>query len=128
MSASPLSAFCNQLVRFFEELTDTFPEERDIRVALEAIQGAKRINPVLVRDMFFEHVVRDLKDAIAQENVEAIIAYANKKIATQFNEILPALAIFNKHWSTLDKSNQDAIWKYLKVLIVLCEKTRANRF
>ena len=127
MSGSPLSAFCNQLIRFFEELRDTFPEERDIRMALETIQGAKRINPGLVRDMFYEHVVKDLRDVIVRENVQEIIDYANSKIQKDFNEIMPALAIFDKHWSSLDSSNQDAIWKYLKVLVALCEKSKVNR-
>jgi len=38
---SALGAFNNQLIRFFQELRDTFPEERDIKMALEAIEGAK---------------------------------------------------------------------------------------
>jgi len=42
---SALGAFNTQLVRFFKELTDTYPEERDIRLALEGIEGMKRINP-----------------------------------------------------------------------------------
>lgn len=43
-----VSAFCNQLVRFFEELTVTFPDERDIKSGLEVIQGARKINPRMV--------------------------------------------------------------------------------
>jgi len=37
---SALGAFNTQLIRFFEDLTETFPEERDIKMALEAIQAA----------------------------------------------------------------------------------------
>jgi len=121
---SALSAFCNQLVRFFEELVETFPEERDIRLALDAIQGARKINPKLVLDMFYEHVGRDLREAIANENERQVIAYAQAKISTQFNEILPALAIFDKHWGTMSETNQQAIWKYLKVLVALSDKAR----
>lgn len=124
MSVSPLTAFCNQLIHFFEELGETFPEERDISSALDVIRGAKQINPRLVLDMFHEHVVKDLREQILNEDVEGIIAYARTKINQQFNEILPALAIFDKHWSTLEDSNKTAIWKYLKVLIILCEKAR----
>lgn len=121
---STLSAFCNQLVRFFEELAETFPEERDIKLALETIQGARKINPRLVLDMFYEHVARDLREAIVSENEQMVISMAKKKIATQFNEILPALAIFDKHWGSMSEANQKAIWKYLKVLVALCDKAR----
>jgi GTP1/Obg family GTP-binding protein len=113
------------LTRFFQELIDTFPEERDIKAALETIQGARKINPGLVRDMFYEHVTRDLKDAISREDDQAIIAYARQKISNQFNEILPALAIFDKHWGGLSENNRSAIWKYLKVLIAMNEKARS---
>ncbi len=125
--SSPLTAFCNQLVRFFEELKDTFPDERDIRLALETIQGARRINPRLVLDMFYEHVTKDLKKPIAEENEQQIIQYAQSKISQQFNEILPALAIFDKHWGNLSDANRKAIWNYLKVLIVLSEKALSSR-
>jgi hypothetical protein len=123
-SGSPLSQFCNTLIRFFEELKETFPEEREIRLALETIQNAKKINPGLVRDMFYEHVTSPLRDAIVKEDDQAISAFARGKISQQFNEILPAISIFDKHWATLSDDNRQIIWKYLKVLIVLNQKAR----
>lgn len=124
-AASPLTMFTNTLVGFFEELIQTFPEERDIRAALETIQGARKINPGLVRDMFYEHVAKDLKDAIVREDDVAIISYAKVKIATKYNEIMPALAIFDKHWATLSDANRMIIWKYLKALVILNERARS---
>ena len=124
---SALGAFNTQLIRFFEELTETYPEERDIKLALEAIQGAKKINPKLILDLFWEHVYRDLAEPIAAEDEAKVIAYAHAKISGQFNEMSPALLIFDKHWATMNESNQKAIWKYLKVLCALCEKARATR-
>ena len=119
---SALSAFVNQLIRFFQDLADTFPEEKDIKMALEAVEGAKKINPRLILDLFYEHVYVDLKDAIVNDDVNQIIAVAKQKLSTQFNEIMPALSIFQKHWPTLDDGNRESIMKYLKVLIVLCNK------
>jgi hypothetical protein len=119
---SALSAFVNQLIRFFQDLADTFPEEKDIKMALEAVEGAKKINPRLILDLFYEHVYVDLKDAIVNDDVNQIIAVAKQKLSTQFNEIMPALSIFQKHWPTLDDANRESIMKYLKVLIVLCNK------
>jgi len=121
---SALSAFVNQFIRFFQDLSETFPEEKDIKMALEAIEGAKKINPRLVLDLFYEHVFIDLAESIRNEDVEHIIQVGKRKISTQFNEIMPALSIFQNHWPTLDQGNRDAIFKYLKVLVVLCEKAR----
>jgi hypothetical protein len=120
-----LTAFCNQLVRFFEELIETFPDERDIRSGLEVIQGARKINPRMVLDMFYEHICKDLYEPIMADDVEKVITYGRHKIQGSMNEILPALMIFDKHWGTLSSANREALWKYLKVLVMLCEKARA---
>ena len=124
---SALGAFNTQLIRFFEELVETYPEERDIKVALEAIQGAKKINPKLILDLFWEHVYRDLAEHIANEDDAKVVSYAHAKISGQFNEMSSALIIFDKYWGTMTEANQKAIWKYLKVLCALCEKARASR-
>ena len=124
---SPLTTFTNMLVRFFEDLKDTFPEEREIKMALETIQNARKINPRLILDMFNEHVTNPLRDAIQNEDDGHIIQYAKTKVSVQFNEILPAIAIFDKHWAGLSDSNRTSIWKYLKVLIILGDKARSVR-
>jgi hypothetical protein len=123
---SALSAFNAQLLKFFEELCDTFPEEKDIKMATEAIKGAKKINPRLVLDLFTEHVYNDLGPAIAKRDVVQIRQVAQQKISTQFNEMISALAIFDKHWDTMGTQNQEVIWQYLKVLCVLTEKAKAS--
>jgi len=123
---SALTAFNTQLLNFFEELCNTFPEERDIKMATEAIKGAKKINPRLILDLFTEHVYTELSGAIAKRDVLHIRQVAQQKISTQFNEMISALAIFDKHWDSMGSKNQEVIWQYLKVLCVLTEKARTN--
>jgi len=124
---SALGAFNTQLIRFFEDLKETYPEERDIRMALEAIQGAKKINPKLILDLFWDHVARDLAEPISRQDEEVVVAYAKEKIQGKYNEMSPALSIFGKHWPTMSDANREAIWKYLKVLCVLCDNARAAK-
>lgn len=123
---SALSAFNTQLVAFFEELCEVLPEEKDVKMALEAIRGAKRINPRLLVDLFYEHVYRDLHEAISRKDIKSVQAIARVKIMSQFNEIMPALAIFDTHWTVLSVGTHEAIWKYLRVLCLLCEKARGS--
>jgi hypothetical protein len=123
---SVLSAFNTQLIAFFDELGQVLPDERDIKMANEAVKGARRINPRLILDLFYEHVHRDLHEAIKRKDIVSVQTIARIKIMNQFNEIMPALAIFDKHWAILTESTQDAIWKYLQVLCILCEKARAS--
>jgi len=119
---SYLNAFTTQLINFFEELCNVFPEEKDIKMALEGLRGVKKINPRLMLDLFMDHVYSDCSAAIYEKNVETFIQVAQLKINTQFNEMLSALSLFNKHWYTLSPKNQDSMWQYLQVLCKLAEK------
>lgn len=119
---SVLHAFTTQLVQFFDELCTTFPDEKDIRMATEAIKGAKKINPRLILDLFREHVYKDCAKAIYEKDIETIRAMVVHKLTTQFNEMISAMAIFNKHWDTMGDHNRDTIMQYLKVLCLLSEK------
>lgn len=119
-----LGAFNNQLIRFFEELSETFPEERDIKMALEALQGLKKINPKMIVDLFFDYVYKPMAEAIKREDEDVVIQYAKSTISKQFNEMSIALVMFDRHWPSLTDANKENIWKYLKVLCVLCEKVK----
>ena len=119
---SALGAFNTQLIRFFKELSETYPEERDIKLAVEAIEGAKKINPKMILDLFKDYVYDDLNEPIQREDEEYVLDFAKKKINSKFNEMSPALIIFDKHWVTMTEQNQKAIWAYLKVLCILCKK------
>jgi len=124
---SALGAFNTQLIRFFKELSETYPEERDIRLATEAIEGAKKINPKMILELFKDYVYDDLNEPIQREDEEYVLDYAKKKIHGKFNEMSPALIIFDKHWTTMTEQNQKAIWNYLKVLCILCKKALEAR-
>jgi len=119
-----LGAFNTQLIRFFEGLTEIFPEERDIKASLEAINGLKKINPKMILELFYEHVYKPMSDAIKREDEDVVIAYAKKTISVQFNEMSVALVMFDKHWPSLSETNRKNIWNYLKVLCVLCDKAK----
>lgn len=122
---STLGLFNDKLVAFFEDLAATYPEERDIKMALEAIQGAKKINPKLVLDLFINNVSNPLHDDILAEDDVKVFSYAKGVINTKYNEILSALMIFDRHWPTMSDSNRKAIWNYLKVLVILSDKAKA---
>ncbi len=117
-----LGLFCDKLIAFFDDLSGTYPEERDIKMAKEAIAGARKINPKLVLDLFIENVGKPLHDDILAENDEKIIAYARAMISTTYNDMLVALTIFDKHWPEMSEGNRKAIWNYLKVLVLLADK------
>lgn len=124
---SPLGIFNDKLIGFFEDLLASYPEEKDIKNALEALRGARKINPRLILDLFTEYVYKPLRDPILDENEDFVIGYAKKTIQTQFNEMSVALMIFDKYWPNMPEANQKAIWKHMKVLVLLTEKFESTK-
>lgn len=122
--SSVLSVFCTQLINFFEELIVVIPEEKDLKKGLEMIKMAKSANPRLLADLFYEHIYSPFNQLIAARDIHSMVAQSRKKIETEYNEIMPALAIFDKYWETLSAVNQNAIWGYMDVLCKLVAKTR----
>ncbi len=124
MAQSFLGAFNNQLIRFIEELSETYPEEKKVgSMALEAIQGMKKVNPRLILDLFYNNIYVDFHTFIENED-EGIIPIARGKIQNEFNELSMMLVIFDKYWPTMSDNNRKAIWQYLKVLCALCMKAK----
>ena len=94
-------------------------------MSLEAIKAGKRSNPKLMLDMFYEHMYKPANDLIMARKEDEILALAKKVLSTQFNELMPALMIFDKYWPGMTPTNRDVIWQYLEVLCKLCEKAKA---
>ena len=122
---SILNAFTTQFVQFCDELSHTFPEEKDIKMATESIKGAKKINPRLILNLFVEYVYKPCSQAIYEKNITYIRRHMQDTISNQFNDMMAMLTIFDKHWETMGPKNQDIIWQYLKVLCLLSEKATA---
>ena len=49
---SALGAFCTHLVDFFADLAETYPEEKDIHMAAQALKLMKQANPRLMHSFF----------------------------------------------------------------------------
>jgi hypothetical protein len=120
--ANPLGVFCDQLIAFFEDLTETYPEERDIVTATSALKLLRRSNPRMIHTYFMTSVHAEFSKHILDENEDYILRRAHDILNSQYAEINYAFWIFDKHWSAMSESNKSAIWKYMKSLILLAER------
>ncbi len=123
---STLEVFVDKLIAFFDDLAESYPEEREIKSAVDILRMTKLASPATIRDLFLEYVVKPLRNPILQENEEVVLSYAKEAIKTQFNEMNAALLIFDRHWPEMSDSNRKAIWNHLKVLVLLSEKTMSR--
>lgn len=127
ISMSVLSAFNNQLVAFFEEMSETYPEEKDIKTATEALKVLKKMNPKLIHATFMETVHKEFREPILSRNDEYLVRRAHEIMHEKFSEMAFAFWIFDKHWKTMTETNKNHVWDYCKVLIVLAEKVPVDK-
>jgi hypothetical protein len=120
--ASPIAAFNNQLLAFVEELAETFPEERDIKTAVDALKALKKANPKLMHTSFMEYIYPDFHGPVKAEDEQTLIAKARTMLDGEYKDYAFAYLIFDKYWSTMNQTNKEAIWKWCKVLVVLAER------
>ena len=125
--ATPIGAFNNQLLNFVEELAETYTEEKDLRVALDALKAIKKANPKLLFDGFMEYVYPDFHGPVMSEDEDALMSKAKDVLNSDFKEYAFAYLIFDRHWSGMSDANKAAIWKYCKVLVVLAERAAGLR-
>ena len=123
---SMLAAFCNQFVAFFEDLCLTYPEEKDISLAFQALKVMKQANPRLIHSVFMKVVDDDFSKNILEENEDYVIERAKNILDKDYANMTYMFRIFDTHWSTMSDTNKTHIWKYLKSLVLLASKVPKN--
>ena len=124
---SALSAFNNKLVEFFEDMAETYPEEKDIKAAATALKALKTMNPKMIHSTFMETVHNEFKDPIMRQDEAYLIKRAHEILESQYSDMAFAFWIFDKHWNTMSDTNKKAVWTHCKVLIILAEKVLAAK-
>jgi hypothetical protein len=123
--ANPLKTFCDQLVAFMEDLSETYPEEKDLKTAATALGVMKKANPRMIHKVFMEEVHKEFAPHIRAEDEEYILRRAKEIINSSYSDMNYALWIFDKHWTTMSAANKDHVWNYVKTLVVLAERVPA---
>lgn len=124
--ASVLGLFCNQLLAFFEDMSETYPEEKDIAMAASALKLLKKANPRLVHTVFMNAVDKELIDHVLAEDEVYVLRKAKEILNSQYSEIAYAFWIFDKHWSTMTVTNKQHVWDYFKTLVILAQKVEVT--
>jgi hypothetical protein len=120
--ATALGAFNNQLLAFVEELAETYPEEKELRSALDALKTLKRANPKLLHTVFMDYIYPDFHVPVMAEDETTIIGKAKEVLNGEHKDYAFAYLIFDRHWGTMSEVNKKAIWNWCKVLVVLAKR------
>jgi hypothetical protein len=123
-SRDSLRVFCDQLIAFFEDISETYPEEKDLKTAVPALKLLAKANPRMIHTVFKDVVYTEFSQHILDENEEYVLKRSKEIMETKFSDVAYAFLIFDRHWSTMTETNKQHIWKYMKTLILLCDRVK----
>jgi hypothetical protein len=120
--ATALGSFNNQLTAFLEELVETYPEEKELSTALDAVKFLKKNNPKMLHKGFMDNIYPDFHKPVLAEDENTLIATAKEFLNGEFKDYAFAYVIFDRHWATMSEVNKKAIWNWCKILVVLGQR------
>ena len=123
---SALGIFCNQLLAFFEDMSETYPEEKDIAMAYSALKLIKQTNPRLIYTVFTNAVDQTLADHIMAEDEVYLLEKSKEILQSKYSEVAYAFWIFDKHWTSMTETNNQHVWNYFKTLVLLSQKVSTS--
>jgi len=120
---SYLGAFTNQMVAFSSELCESFPEDADLKLALNMVMLMKKANPRKLADLFDRHV-SCFRDRITAKDEtffmeETFDDLGNNLGKSEYTGTL--VTQLKAHWGDMTDTNKEAIWKYFFVLFKLSD-------
>lgn len=122
--SSYLSIFTTQMDEFATELTTMFPEDVDLKMALNMIKLMKRSNPRKLVDVF-QKFATSYRDQILKKDEQFFIQHDFNDLATKTNHqdyTFSLVTQIKSHWSEMSETSKSAAWNYLIVLFKLSDK------
>jgi hypothetical protein len=122
--SSVIKTFNNQIYNLVNTLSNRFPEDKDIKLALTVTETLKSTNPKKSLEIFLLYAYK-YRDVIMAEKESFFLEkdYLNsnsEEIKKKFS--INLIQNLKDNWTKLESIEKENIWKYLKVLIKLTDK------
>jgi hypothetical protein len=104
-----VQAFNSVMEEFLNELKETFPEEKKLKLYYNSFTTMKKANPRKILEIFMSNASK----------YNTLITNKDESLFDGEREIIPDVDLSKVWTSDLDKETKDAIWQYLNTLYVL---------
>ena len=123
---SIIKVFNNQLLSFANSLVERFPDNKNFKLGLTGIETIKMANPRKNIDMFLLYVYK-YRDKVMIKDEEFMLKtdFISENFEEKQKSVSSSFLIMDSikdNWKSLEINEKNNIWKYLQVLIKLCDK------
>ena len=119
-----LTAFTNQLVNLITDLSDIYPDDKEITLIKTSVSLLKMANPRKLLESFVIYI-HPYREKINTRDISFFLEHSFNDIGTEYTQDKSFEKVrdkFRQYWSELSEHNKDTIWKYFQVLLVLSDK------
>lgn len=122
MSNTFLSAFNNLVIKFNDDLINTFPEENDFKVYKRGIMLLNSANSKKICLLFKDYMIF-YRQKITEKDESFFLNNDYTEIVnnTKSEGVESIITKLKYYWNSMSTGNKDKIWEYLNSLIKLCD-------
>ena len=122
MTNSCLKAFNNLVIKFNDDLIETFPEENDFRVYKRAIILLNMANAKKICNLFKNYMILYKTKIETEDETFFLNTNYTEIVNNAGTEGVESIIMKLKHyWNTLSSGNKIKVWGYLNSLIKLSD-------
>jgi hypothetical protein len=114
--------FNNKLDEFLKDLTNTFPDLKDIKLLRNGVNIAKVADMKLPQQVFDQTVALKYEKQILEKDENFFMNEDYTEVLSTHGVDFNLVPQLKEVWKSLDESNKDAVWKYMQVLVLLNKK------
>jgi hypothetical protein len=110
------------LDEFLKDLTNTFPDLKDIKLLRNGVNIAKVADMKLPQQVFDQTVALKYEKQILEKDENFFMNEDYTEVLSTHGVDFNLVPQLKEVWTSLDESNKDAVWKYMQVLVLLNKK------
>lgn len=124
--STTLKTFNIQLVNFATVLSERFPSNKSLRLGVTAIETLKEYNPKKNIEIFNQYAYQYKEIIINKDESALLTTDFTSTVNTDKGEAHNIMDTLRENWVSLDEDEKENMWKYLMVLVILCDKYRTE--
>ena len=106
---------------FIDDIVETYPDDTSMHLYKFAISGAMMMNQNMIMQGFNTHVVIPFGEQLLNKEESFFLNHDYKDIAG-INTAMDFIERLKGYWVEMPQNNRDIIWKYFRILILICNK------
>lgn len=118
-----LCLFNNTLIEFLSDLGSILPNDPCVQLYSACLSGVMLMDDTKIIRGFKKHVSDVYGSYILRKDSCFFLNHTYENLASKKSpDIAQLIHSIKTYWQTMSPSNQQVVWKYMRVLYKLCEK------